>query len=556
MKPAIALLACLLPASLSVAQIAPDPAVAAEEGRRAEVIERISRSTIAIFERDAGNGGSGVIVSDSGLAVTNFHVTSPCGPLMLVGTNDGRVHEAVLLGLDPTGDIALIQLLGEGPFAAAELGDSDLVRVGDPAIVVGNPFLLAEDFTPTVTVGVISGVGRYQPPSGSVLEYADCLQTDAAINPGNSGGPLFDGEGRLIGINGRGSFEKRGRVNVGIGYAVSVNQVKRFLKHLENGLVADHASLGATAITRSGPQAIVNAIEVDSDAYRRGLRPGDEIVSLDGRDTPTANALLNAVGVLPAGWRTRLEFRRDGRLYTAVVRLGPMHAPGVLQSAINRSAPRESGASDPPPAELFEAREGYANYAAARKATDRLLRRCLGSAVEAGPIAVVYEDALRGEPVALRLDAASADWIAPSGEHHIAADRDLGAQAAPPAAPALLGGLWVWSRLATGESGAIDRVEISGRLPWRAFGVPHDVLLATHRGLRVEVYFDPASGDPVGFEAVRDASEDAVRVAWGRPPEKALADAMTVTMAERLVAELRTVPARGLDERSNAEGRQ
>ena len=82
-------------------------------------------------------------------------------------------------------------------------------------------------------------------PAGTLLEYTDCLQTDASINPGNSGGPLFDAEGRLIGINGRGSFEKRGRVNVGVGYAISINQIKNFLGYLHSGRIVDHATLGA-----------------------------------------------------------------------------------------------------------------------------------------------------------------------------------------------------------------------------------------------------------------------------------------------------------------------
>src|SRR6185437_4261740 len=97
-----------------------------------------------------------------------------------------------------------------------------------------------------ITYGIISGVHRYQYPAGTLLEYADCLQTDAAINPGNSGGPLFDSAGRLIGINGRGSFEKRGRVNVGVGYAISINQIKNFLGYLKSGRIVDHATLGAT----------------------------------------------------------------------------------------------------------------------------------------------------------------------------------------------------------------------------------------------------------------------------------------------------------------------
>ena len=122
--------------------------------------------------------------------------------------NDGVLYDAVIVGIDPTGDVALIKLFGRDDFPAAELGDSDQVRAGDWALVIGNPFLLATDFKPTVSYGLISGVHRYQYPAGTLLEYADCLQTDAAINPGNSGGPLFDAAGALIGINGRGSFEK------------------------------------------------------------------------------------------------------------------------------------------------------------------------------------------------------------------------------------------------------------------------------------------------------------------------------------------------------------
>ena len=89
----------------------------------------------------------------------------------------------------------LIKLLGRDDFPTAEMGDSDQVQVGDWCFAVGNPFLLATDFQPTVTYGIVSGVHRYQYPAGTLLEYADCLQTDAAINPGNSGGPLFNAEG-------------------------------------------------------------------------------------------------------------------------------------------------------------------------------------------------------------------------------------------------------------------------------------------------------------------------------------------------------------------------
>lgn len=536
---AIALLLSLAGVAIAQQPLELAPEVVAAEDARIAVIEKLSRSTVAIFESTGTSGGSGVVISDDGLIVTNFHVTAPCGAKMLVGMSDGSLHEAVLLGLDPTGDIALVQLLGDGPFPAAEIGDSDLVRVADTAIVAGNPFLVAEDFSPTITVGVISGVHRYQFPAGSILEYADCLQTDAAINPGNSGGPLFDGEGRLIGINGRGSFEKRGRVNVGVGYAVSINQVMRFVSHMKTGRIVDHATLGATVVTRSGPQAIVRAIERSSDAYRRGLRPGDEIVSLDGHDTPTANALLNAIGVLPAGWRSELEYRRDGRLYRRSVRLGPLHSPGELEEVVEGDKPETPEAPVDLPKELYEAKSGYANYAATQSETDRLLSLC-ESKDAAGPVHRMAYESGKGEIVTLEVTTSGAAWLSKSGEYRCDATRELASQAAPPEAPAMLGALWVWSRLVAGEAGVLDEVEAFGRIPWRAGDVAQDMLVVTHRGLRVEVYFDIATGKPLGLEASRDAAEDAVRIDFGAGDDDshALPVELTVRYGGKVIAEL------------------
>src|SRR5207248_11670900 len=158
---------------------------------------------------------------------------------------DGVLYDAVAVGIDKVGDVALIKLLPKKAgqdFPCATLGDSDAVKAGDWSLALGNPFLLATDFTPTVTFGLVSGTHRYQRPEGGVLlEYTDCIQVDASINPGNSGGPLFNAKGELIGINGRGSFEKRGRVNSGVGHAISINQIKHFLAHLYAGLDTDHA---------------------------------------------------------------------------------------------------------------------------------------------------------------------------------------------------------------------------------------------------------------------------------------------------------------------------
>lgn len=200
---------CLLATSLTAAE----PQVREAELKRVEVIEKVAPTVVAVFAKGGAGGGSGVLISKEGFALTNFHVVNGLGPFMKCGLNDGVLYDAVLVGIDPTGDVALVKLLGRDDFPVATLGDSDKLEIGDWTYVMGNPFLLATDFQPTVTYGIVSGTHRYQPPAGTWLEYTDCIQVDTSINPGNSGGPLFSSAGELVGINGRGSFEKRGRVN-------------------------------------------------------------------------------------------------------------------------------------------------------------------------------------------------------------------------------------------------------------------------------------------------------------------------------------------------------
>jgi len=306
------------------------PAVLEAQRQRIAVMDKVKDSVLAIFASSGAGGGSGVVISPDGFALTNFHVVKPCGNAMKCGMADGKVYDAVVVGLDPTGDVALIKLFGRDDFPYAQFGDSDAVRVGDACFAMGNPFLLATNFQPTVTFGMVSGTHRYQPPAGTILEYADCIQTDASINPGNSGGPLFDAAGRLIGINGRGSFEKRGRVNVGVAYAISINQIKNFMGCLHSGRIVDHATLGAVVGTDEEGRVVVTNILENSDAYRRGLRYGDEIVAFGGRPIATANAFKNVLGIFPKGWRVPLSFRRDGRRYDVLVRLAGVHSKEEL----------------------------------------------------------------------------------------------------------------------------------------------------------------------------------------------------------------------------------
>ena len=308
---------------------------------RVEVVKQLATSVVAIFSADGNGGGSGVIVSPDGYALSNFHVTSACGDFMKCGLNDGKLYDAVIVGIDPTGDVAVLKLLGRDDFPHATLGDSDALAVGDWTYAMGNPFLLATDFQPTVTAGIVSGLHRYQYPAGNtLLEYTDCIQVDTSINPGNSGGPLFNAVGELVGINGRGSFEKRGRVNAGAGYAISINQIKYFLDQLKAGRVVDHATLGATVTTQNDGSVTVNGILETSDVFRRGLRSGDELVSFAGRPIRSVNQFKNILGIYPKDWMLPIVFRHEGERREIHARLRGLHTKSELVPEASPKKPR------------------------------------------------------------------------------------------------------------------------------------------------------------------------------------------------------------------------
>jgi S1-C subfamily serine protease len=326
-----------------------EPILQSAEQQRIEAINKAMPSAVSVFVPGGGGGGSGVLISPEGYALTNFHVTSPAGSYMRCGLSDGNVYDAVLVGLDPVGDLAMIKLLGRDDFPYAEMGDSLLAQPGDWCMVIGNPFLLATNLQPTVTWGILSGVGRYQYPSGTLLEYADCLQTDASINPGNSGGPIYNADGQLLGIVGRCSFEKRGRVNVGVGYAISINQAKNFLGYLRSGRIVDHATLGATVTTDPDGGVVVSNILESSDAYRRGLRYNAEVLEIDGRPVTTANDVQNVLGTFPKDWRVEIAFRSDGQTKRVPVRLMGVHRRDELLAKMSSALPPPPPVPDAPP---------------------------------------------------------------------------------------------------------------------------------------------------------------------------------------------------------------
>ncbi len=333
-------------------------AVKATEARRIKTIQKVYGSVVAVFGKTRGGGGSGVIYDPEGYALTNYHVVRSTGNEGLAGLADGKLYPYRLVGIDPGGDVAIIKLQqvkdsktgNLKPFPYSALGDDETVRVGDFVMAMGNPFVLAEDFAPTVTLGVVSGVKRYQEGQGgtNMLEYGDCIQIDSSINPGNSGGPLFNMHGQVIGINGRGSFEERGRVNVGVGYAIGINQIKKFIPDMMATKVAMHATIKATFGTRANI-VVCDQIDLDGVAYKAGLRLGDRLISFDGRPMRTANQFKNYLTTLPAHWPAELVWTRDGKEHRAWLRVAA--APYPKQPQRGRPQPKPKPGDEDKPAD-------------------------------------------------------------------------------------------------------------------------------------------------------------------------------------------------------------
>jgi S1-C subfamily serine protease len=291
------------------------------ESQRVDAIDRVIESVIAIYDEKRQGGGSGIIIHPSGIALTNHHVIIGSGVSGWGGLNDGELYHWKLIGTDPGGDVSIIQMEGRDDFPFTPLGDSDKVRVGDWALAMGNPFVLTEDQSPTVTLGIVSGVKRYQSGAGqNQLVYGNCIQVDSSINPGNSGGPLFNFFGEVIGINGRGSFQDRGRVNVGLGYAISANQIKNFIPDLLATKLVEHATLDANFSQREN-KIVCSMLNEDSPVAESGLSLGDELLEFEGIKITSSNQFTNLICTLPEDWPAALKIRdKEGVEKEIVVR--------------------------------------------------------------------------------------------------------------------------------------------------------------------------------------------------------------------------------------------
>jgi serine protease Do len=277
-------------------------------------------------ERRERSLGSGVIVSDDGIVLTNNHVIENAESVR-VTLSDEREFEATIVGADPQTDLAVLRIEGdlEG-VAPLPLGDSDRLRLGDVVLAIGNPFGVGQ----TVTMGIISAIGR---ANVGIVDYEDFIQTDAAINPGNSGGALVDTEGNLIGINT--AIMSRSGGYQGIGFAVPSNMAKHIMESLvEEGRVV-RGFLGV-AIQDLTPElaesfgieetrgVLIADVSSDSPAEAAGLEQGDVVVRFDGQRVDDPGRLRNLVANAGGGTKVSLDVIRDGEERRFDVELGEL----------------------------------------------------------------------------------------------------------------------------------------------------------------------------------------------------------------------------------------
>jgi putative serine protease PepD len=302
-----------LVSSTSTIQRAPDSV--------AGIAQRVLPSVVSISTRsiDGAGTGSGFVIDSNGYILTNNHVISDAaqsGGSIQVSLSDGTFYTAKVIGRDASYDLAVLKI-GASGLKALQFGDSDAVAVGDSVIAIGSPLGLSG----TVTTGIISAKNRAVTAGEANTEssFINALQTDAAINPGNSGGPLVDATGAVIGVNSAiaslGTTSQIG--SIGLGFAIPINQARKTADQLIKNGVATYPVIGVSLnmnYAENGAQVSTNGrgILAGGPAAKAGLRGGDVIIEIDGREIYSPEELIVSIRAKNVGDRVTLGFLRDG----------------------------------------------------------------------------------------------------------------------------------------------------------------------------------------------------------------------------------------------------
>ncbi|WP_024936185.1 S1C family serine protease [Actinomadura welshii] len=307
----------------------------------AGVAQRVLPSVVMIRTESAQGeiGGTGFIVN-GGYVITNNHVVAGAGGgsgQIKIVFNDKKTLPATVKGADPSSDVAVLKPEGQHSLPALAVGDSSAIAVGDPVIAIGSPLGLQG----SVTTGIVSSLNRAVPTQGeggADASYLNAIQTDAAINPGNSGGPLVDAKGRVIGINtailtvgGQSLGGEQQSGNIGLGFAIPINQGKRVAEEIIRTGTVKQAKLGVLPDPRYQeggarimPQPVngQDPVTKGGPADKAGLKPGDVITKVDDKPIEDATDLIAQIRSRAPGDRIKITYQREGRESNVEVTLG------------------------------------------------------------------------------------------------------------------------------------------------------------------------------------------------------------------------------------------
>jgi putative serine protease PepD len=292
----------------------------------AGVVQKVLPSVVTIKVGVTGGYdlGSGFVVSKDGYVITNDHVVAGLTGDAQVTFSDSSTTTAKLVGEDPESDLAVLKT-NRGNLTPVEFGDSEQVAVGDPVLAIGSPLALDN----TVTYGIVSALNRTMVSSepGGPTRYYAAIQTDAAINHGNSGGPLFDAAGRVIGIN---SFirslasDADASGNIGLGFAIPVNQAKRTAEEIIDSGKAKRTVIGAEVSSSYHSESggvEITSVTAGGPAANAGLKAGDVVMQIDGVPMAESTDLIALIRKYAAGDSVKVVFQRGGASHTVQVTL-------------------------------------------------------------------------------------------------------------------------------------------------------------------------------------------------------------------------------------------
>ena len=287
--------------------------------------------------------GSGFLISSDGYLLTNHHVVEGAEEI-IVALSDRREREATLVGADPLSDLALLKI-DERDLPAVSIGSSESLDVGEWVMAIGSPF----GFELSVTAGIVSAKGRSLPDERG--NYVPFIQTDVAINPGNSGGPLFNLEGKVIGINSQ-IFTRSGGF-MGLSFSIPIDVAMEVVEQLKDKGSVSRGWLGVQiqrvdrdlaesfGLDRAAG-ALGTRVFADSPADKAGLEEGDIIVEFGGRAIDLSSDLPQVVGRIKAGSETSMDVVRNGELLEIAVKVGELDAQTPLAQSVQPRSPAEN----------------------------------------------------------------------------------------------------------------------------------------------------------------------------------------------------------------------